>query len=94
MKKVWMIAVSVCVWSLVSTSFAAGKAPKGAKGADVFAKYDKNTNGVLDPEEIEAIKKAFDTDDSLKKYDTDGNGKLDDKEIAAIKPAKGKKKKN
>ena len=64
----------------------------GALGDYVWC--DKNTNGVLDPEEIEAIKKAFDTDDSLKKYDTDGNGKLDDKEIAAIKPAKGKKKKN
>jgi hypothetical protein len=95
MKKVWIIAASLCVLSLASPVFAAGKPGKAAKKQDAFAKYDKNGNGTIDDDEKDAIKKAFDTDKSLKKLDTDGNGKLDDKEIEAMKPhKKGGKKKN
>ena len=67
---------------------------KKKKGPDVFARYDMNHNGVLDPEEKEAIRKAFATDPDLKQYDTNGDGQLDENEIAAIKPLGKKKKKN
>jgi hypothetical protein len=90
MKKTWIIAAMLML--AVGTPAFAGKKDKN-KGPDVFARYDTNGNGKLDPDEIEAIKKAFDTDPDLKKYDTNGDGKLDDNEIAAIKPADHKKKK-
>jgi len=73
-------------------AFAKDKGKKN-KGTDVFAKYDKNANGKLDPDEVEAVKKAFATDPDLKQYDTNNDGKLDDNEVAAIKPAEHKKKK-
>lgn len=92
MKKSWSI-IALLVLAL-GTPAAFAKKPKGDKaGGDVFSKYDKNSNGKLDPDEIEAIKKAFASDADLKKYDTNSDGKLDDNEIAAIKPAEGKKKK-
>lgn len=93
MKKSWsLIALLVLA---IGTPAAFAKKPKGEKkgGTDVFAKYDKNGNGKLDAEEVEAIKKAFATDSDLKKFDTNSDGKLDDNEIAAIKPAEHKKKK-
>ena len=96
MKKTWTIAALLALALAAPSAYA--KKPKGDKkgGGDVFSRYDKNGNGVLDPDEKEAIKKAFGTDPDLKKYDTNGDGKLDDNEIAAIKPemAKKKKKKN
>ena len=91
MKKTWTIAALLVL--ALGTSSAFAKKPKGEKGTDVFAKYDKNGNGKLDPEEVEAVKKAFSSDPDLKKYDTNLDGKLDDNEIAAIKPAEKKKKK-
>ena len=76
----------------------AAKAAAGAKGAKkaqkaVLEKYDKNGNGSIDADEVEAIKKAFDTDPSLKAPDKNGDGKLDDTEVSAINPAAKKKKK-
>ncbi len=96
MKKVWILAVSACVLGLAIPSVQAAKSAKRSKKnqtTDVFSKYDTNKNGVLDDSEKEAIKKAVETDWSLKAYDTNGDGKLSDDEIAAIKPqaAKGKK---
>ncbi len=96
MKKLWILAVSVCVLGLVIPSVQAakgGKKNKKSQTTDVFTKYDTNGNGVLDDSEKEAIKKAVETDWSLKAYDTNGDGKLSDDEIAAIKKpeAKGKK---
>jgi len=61
------------------------KAAKQAIKA-TLAEYDKNSNGTIDGDEIDAIKKAFEADKSgpLKQFDTNGDGKLDDAEIAAI----------
>lgn len=54
----------------------------------VMAKYDKNSNGVLDDTEKEAIRAALAKDPDLKPFDKNADGKLDDAELAAIaKPA-------
>ncbi|HXA15133.1 MAG TPA: hypothetical protein VNW23_08420 [Opitutaceae bacterium] len=91
MKKIYLIMTGVCVFGLLAPSVAFAKDKK----PDVFAQYDVNHNGVLDPDEIAAIRKdyAADPDGPLKAFDKNNDGKLDDDEIAAIKPHKHKKKK-
>ena len=75
-----------------------GKNPdkKAAKKAikDLMAQYDKNNNGIIDGDEIDAVKKAYEADPNgvLKQFDTNADGKLDDTEIAAIHAGNGKKK--
>ena len=93
MKTSWSLIALLILAVGAPSAFA--KKPKGEKkgGADVFSRYDKNTDGKLDAEEIEMLKKAFASDPDLKKFDTNSDGKLDDNEIAAIKPAEHKKKK-
>ncbi len=61
---------------------------------DVLAKYDKNGNGVIDGDEIVALRKDFAAapDGELKAFDKNHDGKLDDEEIAAIKAPPAKKK--
>ena len=61
----------------------------------VISQYDKNGNGVIDGDEVEAAKKGYEADKTgpLKRFDTNNDGKLDDTEIAAIHGGKGKKKK-
>lgn len=77
----------------ISSAFAAnaGSGPK----ARIFAEFDSNKNGVIDGDEIAAVRKAFaaDTKGPLAAYDKNKDGKLDDAEIAAVKPpgAGGKK---
>ncbi len=87
MKKTWIITALLAL--AISAPCAFAKKPKGeAKGgANVFSKYDKNANGVIDGDEIAAVKAALATDSDLKKFDTNSDGKLDDNEVAAIKPA-------
>src|SRR5262245_59481915 len=78
---------------LFTSSTALADKANGPK-AKLFAKYDKNKNGVIDGEEKDALRKdyAADPQGELKRFDTNNNGKLDDDEIAAIKPPAGKKK--
>jgi hypothetical protein len=103
MKKYLLPAFALVALSLFvpTAAFAGGnKAAKGAGKGDkterkeehtIFAKYDKNGNGVLDPDEREALKKDFETDATLKVLDKNTDGKLDDSEIEALKPGhKGK----
>lgn len=73
---------------------AAGQQAKAGKKAQKSAwlKYDADSSGIIDPDEAEAMKKAFTTDTKLKQYDTNKGGKLDDDEIAAIQSHKQKKK--
>ncbi len=91
--------VSLVLAGCLSGAFAssAWAADKGSNKDDdnVFTRFDTNKNGVLDPDEIVALKEAFKNGDpALKVYDTNGDGVLDENEIAAIKPPeKGKKKK-
>ncbi len=80
--------------SLALPSLAlAGKKNKNIPGAaatpsSVMAKYDKNSNGILDDTEKEAIRSALERDPDLKRFDKNSDGKLDDTELAAIaKPA-------
>ena len=72
-------------------------AKKAAK--EVLAQYDKNGNGIIDGDEVDAVKKAYAAEPNgiLKQFDTNADGKLDDTEIAAIKAGgkgAGAKKKN
>lgn len=77
----------------VESTFAAG-AGSGPK-ATIFAKFDTNKNGVIDGDEIAAVRADFAANPKgqFARYDTNQDGKLDDKEIAEIKPpgAGGKK---
>lgn len=78
----------------IATPAAFAKKPKGGTSAGgVFARYDKNANGVLDADEKQAMNAAFANDAELKAFDINGDGKLDDIEFAAIKPDGGKRKK-
>jgi len=96
MKKLIPILLGLALSGFVTSAQAAKGEKKNKRGDDVFAKYDANTNGALDKDEIEKLKKDFaDGKDELKKLDLNSNGKLDDDETAAVKPvAKKKKKKN
>jgi Ca2+-binding EF-hand superfamily protein len=75
--------------ALALTSALAAEGPK----AKIFAKYDTNKNGVLDGDEIEAVRKAYAAEPKgeFARYDANHDGKLDDKEIAEIKPPGAKK---
>ena len=61
--------------------------------ARIFAKYDTNKNGVIDGDEIAAVRQAFAAEPKgeFAGYDKNADGKLDDAEIAAIKPPGAKK---
>jgi hypothetical protein len=70
---------------------AAGAGPK----ATIFAKFDTNKNGVIDGDEIAAVRQAYAAEPKgqFATYDVNKDGKLDEAEIASIKPpgAGGKK---
>ena len=87
MKHTLFIAGSLGLIALAAPAWALG--PK----ATIFAKYDTNKNGVIDGDEIAAVRQAFAADPKgqFASYDKDRDGKLSDAEIAAIKPpgAKG-----
>ena len=93
MKKRPSAAVCVSLLGLValSTAFAAsaGSGPK----ARIFAEFDANKNGVIDGDEIAAVRKAFTADPKgqFAAYDKDQDGKLSDAEVASIKPPGAKK---
>jgi hypothetical protein len=107
MKRTIVIIAGVCCLALLTPNLAeaAGKKKKqqtdnGGAAKQVMAKYDNNTNGILDASEIEALKKDFAAGNASMAavFDTDKNGKLDDSEIAALQaatpaPAKEGKKK-
>src|ERR1700749_415110 len=91
MKSTQLLFAAALAIALPASVFAGAKDPaaKEAKKAarQAIAQYDKNGNGVIDGDEIDALKKAFDADMTgpLKQFDTNGDGKLDYSEIAAIK---------
>ncbi len=108
MKKIHLIACVAALTGLVAVPAAFAKRDKGTTPAqttpsEVYAKYDKNNNGVLDPDEKDALKADFAKDPSgpANAYDVNKDSKLSDDEIAAIPatktadaPAKQKKHKN
>src|SRR5215212_55783 len=90
MKKSLVIALTLCVASLVA--FAADGEKKDKKAdkprAKVLEKYDKNGNGKLDDDEREAMRKERRSENgaaALKKLDKNGDGKLDAGEREAAK---------
>ncbi len=99
-KTLLLCAAGLLALALPASVHAGGNPDKKAakKAAkQVLAQYDKNGNGIIDGDEVDAVKKAFaaDPNGSLKQFDTNADGKLDDTEIAAIKAGKGgKNKKN
>ena len=100
MKRISIIILAISLSGIAGNAFAAKLAkanPKAAKKAQksekVIAKYDKNNNGFIDADEVEAIQKAFTTDPALKQFDKNGDGKLDDIEVSAMNPQPKKKKK-
>src|SRR5215204_2755899 len=90
MKTVSLLTLILLAFTGSATHAAKADGPK----ARLFAKYDKNKNGVIDGEEKSALQKDFaaDKEGELKRFDANKDGKLDDEEIAAIKPPAGKKK--
>jgi hypothetical protein len=90
MKQLRPSAALVAVLSLVALpGVFAAEGPK----ARIFTKYDANKNGVIDGDEVAAVRKAFAADPKgeFATYDRDHDGKLSDEEIAGIKPPGGKK---
>lgn len=92
-----LCAAALLTLALPASVLAGGNADKKAgKRAmrDLMSQYDKNGNGSIDGDEVEAVKKAYaaDPNGALKQFDTNADGKLDDTEIAAIHAGKGKKK--
>lgn len=73
--------------TVVSSGPSLTAAQPGPK-ARIFAAYDTNKNGVIDSDEITAVRKAFAAEPKgeFASYDKNNDGKLDDAEIAAIKP--------
>ena len=97
MKRILSI-LTIAALSLAFTLPA--QAGKGGKkknkgGADILATYDKDANGKIDGEEVDALKKDFAAGKpELKALDTNNDGTLSDEEIAAIGGKQKKKKKN
>ena len=79
-----LLGAVLLVGAAVPVHAAAGSGPK----ATIFAKYDTNKNGVIDGDEVAAVRKAFAADPkgAFATYDKDHDGKLSDEEIAGIKP--------
>jgi hypothetical protein len=101
MKHTSLLLCTLGLFALVlPASLHAGGDPdkKAAKKAvkAILAQYDKNSNGIIDGDEVDAVKQAYvaDPNGPLKRFDTNADGKLDDTEIAAIHAGKkGKKNK-
>ena len=92
MKKVTLLSsAALCLLVFISPTDALAQKTQGPK-AKLMAKYDLNKNGIIDGDEIAAIRKDFAADPTgeLKRFDTDKDGKLSDEEIAAIKAPGGK----
>lgn len=91
MKKVTLLTAALCLLIFIHPTGAYAQKAQGPK-ARLMAKYDLNKNGVIDGDEIAALRKDFAADPTgeLKRFDTDKDGKLSDEEIAAIKAPGGK----
>jgi hypothetical protein len=96
-KNLLTLAAGIAMLALPAAVHAA-KDPekKAAKQAikAVLAEYDKNGNGIIDGDEKDAVRKAYEADKTgpLKRFDVNNDGTLDDTELAAIHKKKGKKK--
>jgi len=91
MKNIPLLAAVCGLLSLIAPaqSLAAAAGPK----ARIFAEFDTNKNGIIDGDEVAAVRKAYAADPKgqFAVYDVDHDGKLSDAEIANIKPPGAKK---
>jgi hypothetical protein len=98
MKKNPLLAAALCAVALLAPAgmFAADKpadksdpslAKLGPK-ARIFAQFDTNKNGIIDGDDVAAVRAAYAADPKgqFAVYDKDHDGKLSAEEIAAIKP--------
>ena len=94
MKKVYLVALGLCVLGMAApvATFAKGKKNKDVASvpSDIYAKYDINADGKLDDTEKAALRKDFAANptDALKACDLNSDGKLSDDEINAIPTTK------
>jgi|GEM_PF-2803539 len=88
MRKEVVIVAWVCIGLAVPLHVFGAKADGPKARARVYAQFDKNSNGKFDPDEREAIRKAYEADKQgeLKWFDRDQDGKLSDAELDQIKP--------
>jgi len=96
MKRILSILTIVALSLAIAAPAQAGKGGKKGKkgGADILATYDKNGNGKIDGDEVDALKKDFAAGKpELKALDTNKDGSLSDEEIAAVGGGKKEKKK-
>ncbi len=99
MKRILSILTIVALGLSFTISAQAAKPGKEGKrgkkaSAAILATYDKNGNGKIDGEEVDALKKDFAAGKpELKSLDTNNDGTLSDEEIAAV-GGKHRKKKN
>ena len=81
------LGTALALASVGVPALSAASASPGPK-ARIFAEFDTNKNGVIDGDEVAAVRKAFAANPKgqFASYDKNADGKLDDAEIAAIKP--------
>ena len=91
LNRILLILTLGAVFALPSAAFARkGKANKGAGKAQhpgqVVRSYDKNSNGQIEGDETEALKRGFAADPKgpLAALDKNSNATLDDDEISAL----------
>ena len=91
MKKLLVIALSLSVTGLVAMAADGEKKerPAGNARAEMLKKYDKNSNGKIDEDEREAMRKDREAE-TIKKFDKNGDGKLDESERQAARAERRK----
>lgn len=89
-----MVILGLCCLGLLAPNLASAKGAKLTKeertaAKAILAKYDANSNGKLDPDEIDKLKAdyAAGNEADAKVFDTNNDGKLDDGEVAVIEKA-------
>ena len=85
--QLWLAVMTAGLVAAVGTVAWADDPPKrpgpgGPGRAQILKQFDKNGNGKLDPEEREALRKAF-----LERFDTNGDGQIDASEREAARKA-------
>src|SRR5436853_7920916 len=93
MRTIPIFAVAAGLAAFVASNGAYAAAAGGGPKARIFAEFDTNKNGIIDGDEVAAVRKAFAADPKgqFAAYDLNKDGKLDDAEIANIKPPGAKK---
>jgi Ca2+-binding EF-hand superfamily protein len=101
MRRILLSLIAVAVMVSVATSAHAAQKNKKGKGdavSNILAKFDKNGDGALQPDEFAAFVAArearreaagksapkVNADDLFKKLDKNGDGKLDASELAEM----------